>query len=149
MGYELRNPEQAAESIKLLATSFNSFGWFRDITVRVRQTPFMCVVTFMHQDWTVASFSLIEQPNCCGVLISTKTYVSDKYRNEGIAQAMMPLKEAIAKQFGYSCLAATVNMTGNPAEVHILEKFGWAKGWEFTNRRTKNQVGFFFKNLEA
>jgi predicted restriction endonuclease len=57
--------------------------------------------------------------------------------------------KTVAKIYGYSCMMATVNVTGNPAEVHILEKFRWTCVNQFVNSRTKNTVGIFTKNLDT
>ena len=92
---------------------------------------------------------MVQQVNCCGILVSTQTFVRELYRGEHIAQDMMPLKEALAREFGYGMLLATVNVTGNPAEVHILEKFGWkTAGDTFVNERTGNTLGVYTKVLE-
>lgn len=139
----LHEKEQVVRIVKEITKGF--FGG--DIQVRVRRTPLLISVLWRESDQEMCGFTLIEQPNCCGAMVSTRTFVNKPHTGQGIAQEMMSIKEALAKEFGYSALAATVNMTGNPAEVHILEKFGWVKGWEFKNARTKNQVGFFFKTL--
>jgi len=143
MGYELKSPTEAAKAIKTLCGN----GISNDIRVRVRALPLLITVSFIENDKTFAEFTLVEQVNCCGAMVSTRTWVMQSHAGRGIAQAMMPLKEAIAKEFGYSTLAATVNMSGNPKEVHILNKQGWSKGHEFLNKRTGNTVGFFFKNI--
>lgn len=123
-------------------------GIWSDFSVALDKTPRFCITfTLRESGKDIAGFTLVEQVNCCGLLISTKTFVNIGYGKMGIAQEMMPLKEAIAKEFGYSSMMATVNMTGNPAEVHILEKFGWSCVNSFVNSRTKNTVGIFTKNL--
>jgi GNAT superfamily N-acetyltransferase len=147
MGFQLDNPNTAAQNIKKLATSLTQWT-FNDITVRVRTSPFLIELLWKDQGRNVAGFTLMEQPNCCGVLISTKTFVEKAYQKQGIAQGMMPLKEALAREYGYSCLVATVNVTGNPAEVHILNKNAWVQGASFVNKRTKNTVAFFTKVLQ-
>ena len=96
----------------------------------------------------IAGFELIQQINCCGILISTQTWVDKKYRRMGYAQVMMPIKEAFAKELGFSLIMATVNITGNPAEVHILEKFGWKLKDSFVNKRTNNTVGIYTKEIK-
>lgn len=148
MSFDAGDATVIAARIKALAhTSYLVVS--TDMQVRVRKYPFLVHVLWRTTDGNVkAEFTLLEQPNCCGVLISTKTSVAKEYQGKNIAQNMMLLKEAIAKEFGYSCLSATVNATGNPAECHILEKFGWKGGHEFINKRTKNVVRFYQKTLE-
>lgn len=148
MGFEIADAKSAAILIKQLAgTTMSSF--FTDVQVRMKAHPVTVEILFRDPSGqAAASFCLTQQTNCCGALVSTGTYVYEPWRGKGVAQEMQILKEAIAREFGYSALVATVNMTGNPSEVHILEKCGWKKGWEFKNSRTQNMVGFFFKSLE-
>lgn len=143
MGYEI-DSKKAAKVIHDLA-SLQGIG--NEVRATVRRTPTRVILEFLDNERTIAGFTLIEQPNCCGVLISTRTFVAASHQKQGIAQAMMPVKDAIAREFGYSCLSATVNITGNPAEVHILQKCGWTPGLAFVNKRTKNSVQFFHKIL--
>lgn len=148
MGLYIRDTAAAAATVRKLS---NDLGW-DDVKVRVRRTNPLIEVEFLETSnqyglVKVAGFTLVEQINCCGIMVSTRTYVHKDHQGKHFAQDMMPLKEAIAREFGYSALVATVNMTGNPAEVHILEKCGWTKQYEFKNKRTGNQVGFFFKSL--
>jgi GNAT superfamily N-acetyltransferase len=119
-----------------------------DFSVQFDSNPFKITFTFRYNNRTMAGFTLVEQVNCCAILVSTRTFVYEPYQGQGIAQEMMPIKEALAREFGYSMLLATVNVSGNPAEVHILEKFGWQlSGDTFVNPRTKNTIGVFTKVL--
>lgn len=95
----------------------------------------------------IARFTLKEMINCCGILVSTDTWVDPKYQGKGIAQKLMPIKEAIAKECGYTLFLSTVAISDNPKEVHILEKFGWHLDKSFVNKRTKNTVGIFTKEI--
>jgi GNAT superfamily N-acetyltransferase len=111
------------------------------------RSPFTITFEFRSAKKPIAGFTLTQMINCCGILVSTKTFVEKSHQGHGIAQEMMSLKEALAKEFGYSSMLATVNVSGNPAEVHILEKNGWTCNNTFVNSRTKNTVGVFTKNL--
>lgn len=93
-------------------------------------------------------FTLKEMIGCCGILVSTGTFVKEIYKGQGIAQELMQLKIAIAKEFGYSLMMATVDIGNNPAEVHILEKFGWKKVDEVINKRTNHTLGIFTLNIK-
>lgn len=146
MGYVIGNPDVAAKVIKNLNLALNCIT--NDIRVRVRKSPALIEVAWTEFQKEVAGFTLMEQPNCCGILISTKTFVHKDYQRHGIGTAMMQLKIAIAIEFGYSLLLATVNKTGNPTEVHILEKSGWKCLYEFRNSRTKNIVGIYSLDLK-
>ncbi len=95
----------------------------------------------------VAKFSLKELPGCCGVLVSFHTHVTERYRGKGINTFLQSIKEDIAGSNGYTLLMATVNIVDNPAEVHVLEKSGWARVDDFTNSRTGNHIGVFTKKI--
>lgn len=145
MGY-ICDTDKARKTVGELIKSMKS-TIMSDFSVALDSGPFNLKITIRRGGKDIAGFTLAEQKNCCGILVSTQTFVDNEYRKQGIAQEMMPLKEALAKEFGYSCLLATVNITGNPAEKHILEKFGWTMHTSFKNSRTKNTVGIFSKNL--
>ena len=144
MGYDLKDPEAAAKIIKELAGT--AYEWC-GVGVKLDRSPFRVEFEGRDQGRAAAGFTLMEQPNCCGLLISTRSWVAGTHQKQGIAQSLMSLKEAIAKAFGYSALIATVNITGNPVEVHILEKHGWKLTETFTNGRTANVVGIYTKVL--
>jgi GNAT superfamily N-acetyltransferase len=118
-----------------------------DFRIEFNRSPFAIKFWYLVNDRTEARFTLIQQPNCCGILVSTDTYVNVNYRGKGIGQEMLLLKEALAKEFGYSLILATVNMSDNPAECHILEKNGWIVNTSFINARTNHKVGIFSKVL--
>lgn len=143
MAFEISNVAKAAASIKSLCDQF----YYQDVTIRVCRFPPLIDVRFNDGDrGSIAHFTLSQQSGCCGALVSHNTYVYEPHRGQGVGQAILDLKEAIAKEFGYSTLVATVDLK-NKAEVHILQKHGWSKGWEFKNDRTGNLIGFFFKTL--
>jgi len=137
-----RATAQAVKLIKELTKLMDG-----DFRIQVDRSPFSICYWVRNNNYDIAHFQLIQQKNCCGILVSTSTYVLGPHQKMGIAQEMMRLKEALAKEFGFSCLLATVNMTDNPAEVHILEKFGWSCVSSFKNSRTDHKVGIFTKNL--
>lgn len=145
MGWIVDDEKQAVE----LASKIKTFqgGMHRDFRLQLDRNPFTLKFWLRHGNNDIARFTLTQMVNCCGIVVSTDAWVETTYRGKGIAQEMLVLKEAIAKAYGYSCMMATVNMTGSPTEVHILQKAGWEKVNEFTNSRTRNQVGVFVKNL--
>lgn len=138
-----------SDKIAKLIKSFIEKSYWSNFTLEFKKYPFTIKLTFRDTKGDyISTFTLVQQINCCGILVSTKTDVNKTYQGRGIAQEMMYLKESLAKEFGYSLLMATVNMTGNPAEVHILEKFDWKLNTSFTNSRTKNQVGIYTKEIK-
>jgi hypothetical protein len=146
MGIKIDGTE-LAKAIKLLS-DVTGKSYIDNFRVQVnKRSPFKLCFEIMEDDIPMAGFTLIEQVNCCGMLVSTRTFVLSKFQGEGCAQEMMELKDALAKEFGYSALLATVDVGNNPAEVHILEKCGWSKVKEFINKRTKPTLGVFIKVL--
>jgi GNAT superfamily N-acetyltransferase len=135
-----------AKKISELIKKFKE-GMFCDFRIQFDRSPFTIKFWLRISNEDAARFVLTQQTGCCGILVSTDTFVETKHRGNGIAQEMMFLKEQLAKDFGYSLMLATVNMTGNPAECHILEKNGWQLGSSFINSRTKNKVGVYTKVL--
>ena len=143
MGY-VGDGNESAKAVKLLKQFIGG-----DFRIQLdTYLGFDLVFVLREYNKDIAGFSLVQQINCCGILVSTRTWVNEDWRGQGIAQSMMPLKEALAKEFGYGMLLATVNMSGNLAEVHILEKCGWKLGDSFTNPRTRNEVGVYTKDLK-
>lgn len=95
---------------------------------------------------TVVNFRLQELPGCCGILVSYNTAVYPKYRGKGVNSFLQGIKEKIAEANGYTVLVATTR-ADNAAEIHILEKYGWVRSYDFVNNRTRNPVVFYIKNL--
>lgn len=147
MGFYCKDENVAktvAETIKQLGNPEVMANGFR---VQLDHFPFALEFWGRDGKQDICHFKLVEQPNCCGIVVSTDTWVRKEYRSSGIAQSMMYLKEALAKVYGYSCMIATVNLTDNAVEEHILTKFGWKKMDEFINSRTNHLVGIFTKRL--
>ena len=144
----IEDGKEVARAIKVLHSVFETNGLCSGWKVQYDSYPFTLVFTLRYKKEDIAGFTLIQQKNCCGILISTRTFVRENHSNRGIAQDMMPLKFALAKEFGYSLILATVNMSGNPSEAHILEKYGWKLGESFVNARTKNTIGVFTRVIE-
>lgn len=144
MGLYIRDQNAAVAAIRAITVNLTS-----DVRIELHSNPFSVQIDFLDSQThrRMAGFTLVQQTNCCGILVSTQTYVEKEYRGQHMAQDMMPLKAAIARHFGYSMMMATVNISGNPAEAHILEKDGWRQVQEFVNSRTTNRVGVFTKAL--
>ena len=123
-------------------------SWIDHFTLEINKRRPFTIKFIIYDENEYAQFTLVEQVNCCGILVSTDTFVTKGLQGNGYAQEMMKLKEALAKEFGYSLLLATVDINNNPAEVHILEKFGWSRDKEFINQRTKHTLGIFSKDIK-
>jgi GNAT superfamily N-acetyltransferase len=96
----------------------------------------------------VARFFLGEFPGCCGICISTGTIVHSEYRGKGIAQKLIELKKFMARELNFTIMIATVAISYNEIEKHILEKTGWKKlDMDFVNRKTTNTVATYFLPL--
>ena len=134
--------KETATAVKVLTNRMGE-NWIGHFILEVsRNSPYRIRLDILENKKRVAGFQLVEQVNCCGVIVSTRTYVYNSVKDMGYAQEMMELKIALAKEFGYSAMLATVVMK-NEAEVHILEKFGWKCGETFVNTRSKNELGIF------
>lgn len=134
--------KETATAVKVLTHRMGE-NWINHFILEVsRVSPFKIRLDILEEGRRVAGFQLIEQTNCCGILVSTRTYVYSSAKDQGYAKEMMGLKIELAKEFGYSAMLATVVMK-NEAEVHILEKFGWKCKETFVNTRSENELGIF------
>lgn len=87
----------------------------------------------------VAEFTLTKFPGCCGILISTGTYVCYSFRNKGVGKLLNKLKQDISRGWGYSVLLCT-DIDDNPAQRKVLKDNGWEDIYQFVNNRTGNNV---------
>jgi predicted GNAT family acetyltransferase len=103
-------------------------------------------------------FRLLQHPTCCGILISSDSFIKDNFRNQGFGTRYMELKIEIAKEFNYSIMSCSVingKLIGNkyvkPAtfeyEEKILNKFKWKKVNVFVNKRTQNEISEYVLQL--
>lgn len=148
MGIKIDGTE-TVKAIKVL-TEIMEKNWISHFSIEVnKRSPFTIKFSIVEDEgYGLAGFTLVEQKNCCGILVSTSTYVNKNLQGQGYAQEMMKLKIALAKEFGYSLLLATVDIKNSLAEVHILEKFGWTKDKEFVNSRTKHTLGIYTLDIK-
>lgn len=152
--FEIRDQEAAGDAVKRLAKELSG-GESWPFRMVFHGSPFRLELAYqasrvsstgVRYEYDIGGFTLMEQPNCCGALLSTRTWVHTDWQRMGMASEMMKLKLGIAEAFGYSVILATVRLD-NEGELHILNKFGWKQISEFLNRRTGNKVGFFVKNI--
>lgn len=97
-------------------------------------------------EYPICAFRLSEYHGNCGILVSHNMYIYHEHRGKGLGQLLQPFKEKVAKLYNYTMMQATTLKT-NDAENHILQKFDWQKLYEFTNRRTKNDIIIWQKEL--
>lgn len=90
-------------------------------------------------DEYIAFFRLVQMPGCCGICISTESYVHSKFRKLGVGTVLNLLRIDLAKELGYGLLMCT-DVESNEPQQRILKKNGWVKIETFANPRTKNIV---------
>lgn len=90
-------------------------------------------------DQTIAQFTLVQMIGCCGICVSTNSYVSSKYRQKGINTELNKLRIELAKDQDYSLLLCTDVATNVPQKKTLL-KNGWIDIHRFRNSRTGNLV---------
>lgn len=91
-------------------------------------------------------FCLSEMPGCCGVMISHHAAVEKEYRNRGVGQVLMKLREDIAKNLGYSLMMCTTRHN-NKAQRRVLQNNDWERDQYFPNNRTNNLVEVWTKRI--
>lgn len=108
------------------------------------QSAFIAIRTPEH--FTIAKFKLVSMPGCCGVLISTDSWVHESWRGRGIGKLMQTMKEWFARELKIGCLLATV-VKGNQPEENLLRKTGWRPVSEFVNPKTGNTINVWKKEF--
>lgn len=104
---------------------------------------FRCTVD---TEFPIGSFSFTEMPGCCGIVVSHATYLTEQTRHSGLSDSFRGLKEALAKELGYSLMLATTIMT-LPASVGNMIKSKYKIDNVFVNKRTGNNIGLGIKKL--
>jgi hypothetical protein len=94
----------------------------------------------------IASFSLLEMPGCCGICISTKSYVEYNYRGKGVNLLLNNFRIEVARNLGYGILLCT-DVKSNTAQLNTLNKNNWKHIHEFLNPRTGNLLNISIKEL--
>jgi hypothetical protein len=94
----------------------------------------------------IARFQLSMMPGCCGICVSTDSFVFPDYRGKGIGTILNQLRQDIARTEGYSVMLCTDVVT-NEAQRKLLRKERWLDLFTFRNRRTDNEVALTMKAL--
>jgi GNAT superfamily N-acetyltransferase len=94
----------------------------------------------------VSQFQLLQMPGCCGICISTGTYVNPEFRGKGVNVLLNNFRIDIAKDLGYGLLICT-DLKSNIPQMKTLDKNGWKHIYEFKNPRTNNILNITIKEL--
>ena len=95
----------------------------------------------------ITSFQVAPFPGCCGLAIGTGAVVNKDFRNKGVNIVANELRQAIAGYTGYTALGCT-DKANNEFSIRTLKRNGFKKLHSITNRRTRNVVNLYVKNLE-
>lgn len=115
-----------------VVVEFNTLKSFSDKT---QQGRFLVKI----HDKSVASFTLVAMPGCCGILISTGAWIQSEYRNKGIGKLLNLMRIQIAHEWEYSLMLCT-DVTTNTPQQRILQSHNWKDLGAFLNTRTDNIV---------
>ena len=97
-------------------------------------------------DELLARFCLSVLPGCCGVVVSHDTARIGPKRNQQLSDGFRELKEAFAKDLGYSAMICTTDMSNIPALKNLF-KSKYEVATTFRNSRTGNQIAIGVKKL--
>lgn len=87
----------------------------------------------------IGYFKLEPMPGCCGVVISTGSWLNVAERGSNLGVHFHELKAFVAKELGYSRMLATTQ-TKNFPELLGAAKSGWKLHDAFINKRTGEQL---------
>lgn len=107
----------------------------RTMVMKCYDLPYKMVVTF--------SMSFLYGNR--GILVSHAMEVDPAYRGKGIATALQPVKERIAKDLKVSLLMATVRAENAPEKAVIKD---WHLVDTFTNIRTGAEIDVYTKHID-
>ena len=100
----------------------------------------------LNKDKIISQFKLIQMPGCCGICISTGTYVNPDFRGKGVNIILNNFRIDIATYLGYGLLMCT-DLKSNIPQMKTLDKNGWKHIHEFKNPRTGNILNVTIKEL--
>ena len=94
----------------------------------------------------ISKFELAQMLGCCGICISTGTYVNPEFRGKGVNIILNNFRIDIATHLGYGLLMCT-DLKSNISQMKTLDKNGWKHIHEFKNPRTGNILNVTIKEL--
>jgi GNAT superfamily N-acetyltransferase len=94
----------------------------------------------------VASFTVKDMYNCCGIIVASDLFVYDKYRNMGVGTLITKFIIEFSTHYGYGLLQAS-DKEDSLYQRKIFEKTGWTESSKFKNPKTKNNLIMWLHNL--
>lgn len=95
----------------------------------------------------LGTFTLEPMPGCCGVVVSTSSYLEPQARGlHSVGKDFHALKAQVAAHFGYRVMLMTTQLTNLP-EVIGASKAKWKFFHTFRNKRTDNDIGIAYKAI--
>lgn len=94
----------------------------------------------------LASFTLKDMYNCCGIIVGSDLYVSEDYSNKGVGTLLTKFMMDFSKYYGYGVLQAT-DREDNEYQKKIFEKLGWIVSHKFRNPKTNNNLIMWLYNI--
>lgn len=91
------------------------------------------------------TFSTLE--GNCGIVVSSGTWITALWRNQGSANRLQEIKEFVARELGYSLMLSTVISTNVP-QIVSASKAKWRFICNFLNKRTNNTCLLGVKHLK-
>lgn len=95
----------------------------------------------------ITTFHINCFPGCCAFCVSHSASVSSLYRHNSVNTLAVQLRAAIAGLTGYTGLVCT-DITSSIYSLRCLERAGFKVIHEAVNKRTRNTVKMYVKELE-
>jgi hypothetical protein len=95
----------------------------------------------------ITAFNINSFPGCCAFCVSHSASVRANYRRKGVNTLAVQLRAAIAGLTGYTGLVCT-DITSSIYSLRCLERAGFKVIHEAVNKRTRNTVKVYVKELE-
>lgn len=94
----------------------------------------------------IGSFTLEPMPGCCGIVVSTQSFLEPHCRGGRTGKLFHELKAKTAKTLGYTTMFMTTQLRNIP-EVVGASHAKWKFLHYFRNSRTNNDIGIAVKDL--
>lgn len=94
--------------------------------------------------WT--TYTLYPFPGCCGAAIFSGHWVDASKQKNGVGTKLHDEAILNLQRFGYSCSVCTLT-SDMVAEIKILFRSGWKRVHTFKNKRTRNTVEIWVRDL--
>lgn len=94
----------------------------------------------------LAEFHLMQLPGCCGVVVSTGSWIIPELRGKGFGSYLNTLRQDLARDLDYGYILCTDISTNLPQRA-LLKRQGWSDLTLFRNPKTGNEVYISGKQL--